>query len=334
MRASRLLSILMLLQTRGRLSAQTLADQLDVSVRTIYRDVDHLSASGVPIWAENGRLGGFELQAGWRTQLTGLTVPEARAVFMAGLPGPAAELGLGEAMASAQLKLMTALPSDWQADADQVASCFHLDPADWYHAAAPAPHLRDVAAAVWNRQQIQMRYESWERVSDRLVEPLGLVLKSGSWYMVARSAVNAQPDAEPRTYRVDAIQSLQLQDEHFTPPPGFALPAWWAASTARFEAEVYQGTARLRVTEAGLKRLTGFSTRVAEAALDNAEPCTEEGWVETDVPIETIEHATREMLRLGDQGIVLAPAALRESVVLALQSAAAHYAAAPASNAA
>ena len=175
MKASRLLSILMLLQTRGRQSAQALADELEVSVRTIYRDVDHLSASGVPIWAENGRLGGFELQAGWRTQLTGLTVPEARAVFLAGLPGPAAELGLGEAMASAQLKLMAALPDGWRSDADQVASCFHLDPADWYHAAVPSPYLREVAGAVWSRQRIRMRYESWKQVAERTVEPLGLV---------------------------------------------------------------------------------------------------------------------------------------------------------------
>lgn len=323
MRASRLLSILMLLQTRGRLSAQALAGELEVSVRTVYRDVDHLSASGVPIWAENGRLGGFELEPGWRTQLTGLTVPEARAVFLAGLPGPAAELGLGEAMASAQLKLLAALPDGWRSDADQVASRFHLDPADWYHQAAPAPHLRDVAGAVWNRQRIRMRYESWERVGERIVEPLGLVLKSGVWYMVARSA---RAGAEARIHRVAAIQWLELLGEAFTPPPRFDLPAWWAESTARFEADLYHGTARLRVTEAGLNRLCKFNSRVAEAALANAGPCEWEGWIETEVPIESIDHAAREMLRLGDQGEVLAPPALRAALGAALQRAAGRYA--------
>ncbi|HEV8690234.1 MAG TPA: WYL domain-containing protein, partial [Ideonella sp.] len=292
MRASRLLSILMLLQTRGRLSAQALGEALSVSVRTIYRDVDHLSASGVPIWAENGRLGGFELKPGWRTQLTGLTVPEARAVFMAGLPGPAAELGLGEAMASAQLKLLAALPEDWRADADQLASCFHLDPADWYHQATPAPHLREVAAAVWNRQRIRMQYESWERVTERDVEPLGLVLKSGSWYMVARSA---RAGAEPRIHRVAAIQALQRLEERFTPPARFSLAAWWAEALSRFEADVYHGSARVRVTETGLARLAGFSTRVAEAAYANACPCEHESQVETEVPIESVAHAAREM---------------------------------------
>jgi predicted DNA-binding transcriptional regulator YafY len=322
MKASRLLSILMLLQTRGRLSAQTLADTLEVSVRTIYRDVDHLSASGVPIWAENGRLGGFELQAGWRTQLTGLTVPEARAVFLAGLPGPAAELGLGEAMASAQLKLMAALPDGWRSDADQVASCFHLDPADWYHAAVPSPHLREVAGAVWSRQRIRMRYESWSQVAERTVEPLGLVLKSGRWYLVARSA---RADAEPRIHRVDAIQTLQLLPETFAPPKGFALPAWWAESTARFEDELYRGSATLRVTERGLSRLTQMSTRIAEAALANARPCEREAWVETEVPIESVEHAARELLRLGDQGEVLAPDELRQRLAQSFREAVALY---------
>jgi predicted DNA-binding transcriptional regulator YafY len=322
MKASRLLSILMLLQTRGRLSAQTLADTLEVSVRTIYRDIDHLSASGVPIWAENGRLGGFELQAGWRTQLTGLTVPEARAVFLAGLPGPAAELGLGEAMASAQLKLMAALPDGWRSDADQVASCFHLDPADWYHAAVPSPHLREVAGAVWSRQRIQMRYESWSQVAERTVEPLGLVLKSGRWYLVARSA---RAEAEPRIHRVDAIQTLQLLPEHFTAPKGFALPAWWAEATARFEDELYRGSATLRVTERGMSRLTQMSTRIAEAALANARPCEREAWVETEVPIESVEHAARELLRLGDQGEVLAPDDLRQRLAQAFREAVALY---------
>ena len=109
MRASRLLSILLLLQTRGRMSAEALASEVEASVRTVFRDVDQLSASGIPIWAERGRNGGFQLKEGWRTKLTGLTTEEARAIFLAGLPGPAAELGLGEAMTSAQLKLLAAL---------------------------------------------------------------------------------------------------------------------------------------------------------------------------------------------------------------------------------
>ena len=147
--------------------------------------------------ATRGRNGGYQLRDGWRTQLTGLTPGEARALFLAGLPGPAKALGIGEAAASAHLKLVAALPGDWQADAQRVGSCFHLDPVDWFRDAAPVDHLRDVAHAVWNEQRLRMRYESWTEVAEREIEPLGLVLKAGAWYVVGRRGRVA------RTYKLD-----------------------------------------------------------------------------------------------------------------------------------
>ena len=322
MRASRLLSILMLLQTRGRLGAPAIAHELQVSVRTVYRDVDHLSAAGVPVWAEIGRGGGICLRQGWRTQLTGLTAPEARSVFLAGLPGPAAELGLGEAMAAAQLKLLAALPEHAQADAQRIARCFHLDPVDWFRAAAPPTHLRAVADAVWQHRRLAMRYESWQATRDRVVEPLGLVLKAGTWYMAARSVGGS----EPRAYRLAAIASLQVTDLSFDPPPRFDLAAWWRASTARFEAGVYTATARLWVTETGFARLLSFSPAVAAAANDSAAPVDREGWAEVEVPIESIQHAAVEMQRLGAEAEVLAPAALRTAMAEGAARLAALYA--------
>jgi predicted DNA-binding transcriptional regulator YafY len=157
MRASRLLSLLMLLQSRGRVSAQVLAETLEVSVRTVYRDVDELSAAGVPIWADRGRSGGFQLKPGWRTRVDGLTAPEAQAMFLGGLPGPAAELGLGEAMASAQLKLLAALPDGWRDDARRVSASFHLDPLDWFRGPSASEHLPAIAQAVWGAQRVALR---------------------------------------------------------------------------------------------------------------------------------------------------------------------------------
>jgi predicted DNA-binding transcriptional regulator YafY len=310
MRASRLLSILMLLQSRGRLSAPALAAELQVSVRTIYRDVDQLSAAGVPLWAETGRQGGICLREGWRTQLTGLTAPEARAVVLAGLPGPAAELGLGDALPLAQLKLLAALPAEAQADAQRVAARFHLDPGEWYRDSAPPPVLQAVAEAVWSHHRLALRYESWQRTSDQVLEPLGLVLKAGTWYMAARKP--GRSDA--RAYRLDAVVDLRVLEQGFEPPPRFDLATWWRESTARFEAGLYTDSARLQVTEEGYRRLGRFSPTVALAAADSAVPTADEGWVEVQVPIESVAHAASEMLRLGDQARVLAPAALRRAL--------------------
>jgi len=316
MRASRLLSILMLLQSRGRMSAQALADEVEVSVRTVYRDVDELSAAGVPVWADRGRNGGFQLKPGWRTRLDGLTEPEAQAMFLGGLPGPAAQLGLGEAMASAQLKLMAALPDGWREDARRVSSRFHLDPVDWFRGAPPTDHLPAIAQAVWNERRVQVRYESWRGIVERTLDPLGLVLKAGIWYMAA-----AASGKSPRTYRLSNILALTLTEQPCVRPKGFDLAAYWAESTQRFESELYHGEAVLLLSESGLKRLKNVAAAaVADAAERSATPIAEPaGWVQVTVPIESIEHAADQMLRLGADALVVEPAALRERVRETLQ---------------
>ena len=308
MRASRLLSILMTLQRHGRVSAPALAATLEVSVRTVYRDIDHLSAAGVPVWGGRGRLGGFQLREGWRTQLTGLTADEAQALFMAGLPGPARDLGLAQAAASVQLKLVAALPSDWQADADRAASRFHLDPVDWFRGTAPPEHLRTVAAAVWSGQRLCMRYESWSSVSEREVDPFGLVLKAGVWYLVARQG------RELRTFRVSGIQHAEASVTTFERPRRFDLAAHWAKSTQRFEEGVYRSLATLRVSPLGLAAVRRFSALIAQAADRTAEPPDASGWCSVTIPIESTPHATRELLRLGAECVVREPAELREAM--------------------
>ena len=319
MRASRLLSLLMLLQTRGRLSAQVLAEELEVSVRTIHRDVDELSASGVPIWADRGRLGGFQLQPGWRTRVDGLTAPEAQAMFLGGLPGPAAELGLGEAMASAQLKLLAALPDGWREDARRVSARFHLDPIDWYRGPSATDHLPAIAQAVWGERRIAMRYESWKGEVSRRVDPLGLVLKAGVWYLAAQVGMGV------RTYRLSNILDLAVTEEGFERPADFDLAAWWLASTKRFEKELAVDTAQLRVSASGFKGLRELGAAVAQAAEATASAPDDAGWRRVTIPIESIAHAAAQVLRLGAQAEVLKPTALRRELLERLDAVAALY---------
>ncbi len=305
MRASRLLSIMMLLQTKGRMSAEALAEELEVSVRTIYRDIDQLSAAGVPVYADIGRNGGFALLEGWRTRLTGLTAPEARALFLSGLPGPASELGLGDEVAAAELKLLAALPTDWQNEATRMSSRFHLDPKGWFSTGPRPEFLKAVAEAVWSDMRITIRYDSWSQVSERTVEPLGLVLKGGVWYLVARR------EGQFRTYRLSQIQALTPTGEHFERPAGFDLPRHWQESTAQFEREVYVGTARVRATPVGVSRLKDISQRCKEEIEAQSIVYDETGWAELDVPIEEERWASREMTRVGAEVEVLAPETLR-----------------------
>jgi predicted DNA-binding transcriptional regulator YafY len=320
MRASRLLSILLLLQTRGRMSAQALAAEVEASVRTVFRDVDQLSAAGIPVWAERGRNGGFQLKEGWRTKLTGLTTEEASAIFLAGLPGPAAELGLGEAMTSAQLKLLAALPADWQASAQAVGARFHLDPVDWFRSAEPAEHLRAVAEAVWQDRRLRIRYRSWTRVSDRTVDPLGLVLKAGTWYMVARA------EDEIRTFRLSNIRALSVQDARFGRPRRFDLARYWRESTRHFETTIYRGRATLRVSPVGLRRLLSGSPTVAETATRTASDVDADGWMRVTIPIESADDAVREVLKLGAEAEVLEPAEVRALMKTAADRLASLYA--------
>jgi predicted DNA-binding transcriptional regulator YafY len=308
-RASRLLSIMMLLQARGRMSAEALAEELDVSVRTIYRDIDQLSAAGVPVYADIGRNGGFALLDGWRTRLTGLTAPEARALFLSGLPGPASELGLGDEVAAAELKLLAALPADWQSEATRMSSRFHLDPKGWFSTGPRPEFLKAVAEAVWSETRIIIRYDSWSQISERTVEPLGLVLKGGIWYLVARR------EDRMRSYRMSQILALTSTGEHFERPAEFDLPRYWQESTAQFEREIYVGVARVRATRVGVARLKDISLRCKEEIEQQTLVFDDNGWAELDVPIEEERWASREMTRVGAEVEVLAPDSLRSRMV-------------------
>ena len=218
MQASRLLSILMSLQAHGRVTARMLAESLEVSIRTIYRDIDQLSAAGVPVYAEKGRSGGFALRGGYRTQLTGLDRPEAGSLFLAGVPFAADQLGLGQALKSTQRKLLASLPEATRIEAQRVAARFLLDPIAWFQGAEAQGQLPRLAAAVWQQRRVRIRYESWKGIVERDLSPLGLVLKGGLWYLVAAA------DRQPRTYRVASILDLAVARARRRCLPGSTSP--------------------------------------------------------------------------------------------------------------
>jgi predicted DNA-binding transcriptional regulator YafY len=317
MLASRLLSALMLLQTRGRMTAPDLARELEVSIRTVYRDIDQLSAAGIPVIAERGRSGGFELLNGFRTQLTGLTQPEAETLMLAGLPGPAAELGLADRMASAQLKLMAALPAGMRAE--RVATRFHLDLAGWFRATEPAELLPILARAVWNERCVKIRYRQGGDSNEAKIGPLGLVLKAGVWYLVAQRGTSL------RTYRAANILAAEVLDESFARPADFDLAAHWARSSREYELGNYRGHAVVRVSARGRALINLLGPYVAAAAAKTAQAPDKQGWQRCTIPVESGDYGIRELLRLGEELEVIAPAALRAQTRQALRKVLRHY---------
>lgn len=317
------------------MTARELADELEVSVRTVYRDAEQLAAAGIPLYGEAGHAGGYQLINGYRTRLTGLTANEARAVFLAGLPGPAAQLGLGEVLAAASRKLRAALPPQLREHAGRVQERFLLDAPGWYDEADHTPHLTDVAAAVWEHRVIAVRYRRWSEPTevDRRLAPYGLVLKAGRWYLVA-AAVRVDPSlperdsavvSEPRTYRVDQILALDVLDETYTPPDDFDLAAYWRTATADFLTRLFATQARVRLAPHALARARAHLGEPAARALADSAVTDTDGWVVATVPVESVDHAHTLFLGLGADIEVLAPDELRDRVAATARALAGRY---------
>ncbi len=319
MRASRLVSLLLLLQTRHQMTAAELAAELEVSERTIHRDVEALSEAGVPIFAARGPHGGIRLVDGYRTRLTGMTPDEAQALFLSGLPGPAAELGLGTVMAAARLKVLAALPPELRARASRLVERFHLDAAGWFHAAEPAPYLAVLSEAVWEAARVEVEYTRPDRQVTRTLEPLGLVIKGGVWYLVARS------DDQVRTYRVSRVTGARLLDERFERPDSFDLAAYWAESSAAYEREVPRIAVTVRLPADRLDRLAG---RIGDRAMERAERLDiddPEGWQHLVLHLDWPDEAPEILLGMGADLEVLEPAAVRERIVTVASDVAHRY---------
>lgn len=298
----------MLVQMRGRVSASALAREFEVSVRTIYRDVDALSAAGVPIYSEIGRNGGVALLEGYRTRLTGLTTAEAAALPWAGLGATARALGIGVEAAAAYLKMLASLPPDSSASVQRMAERFHLDLVPWFHRAEELECLPALASAVWTGIRIALEYESWNDRGRREVDPLGLVQKGSVWYLVAAS------HGKPRTYRVSNIHRLTVLEAGIDRPRDFALSDYWVRSAAQFEEHLAQGRARVRISDEGRRILRAVHPAAAATVAASQTPCATDGWVEADMPFESADYSARQLLRLGAEIEVLAPHELRAAI--------------------
>jgi len=291
MRATRLVSLLLLLQLRGQLTATELAEHFGVSVRTIHRDVEALGAAGVPVEAVRGPAGGYRLSGGYRTKLTGLTADEAEALFVA--PAPAAELGLGGVLANARLKVLAALPPELQERAGRAERFFHLDTRGWFRGEDTVPHLPTIAAATWQGKRLNARYREGGRVVRRTLDPLGLVLKGGAWYLVARRS------AGMRVHRVSRFASVRVREDRFDRPEGFDLPSYWEESSRAFETNRPRIEVKVRASELVLRHLPR-DTRGENGVFV--------------VGFENLEEAFRDLLRFGPDVEVLEPAELRERI--------------------
>jgi predicted DNA-binding transcriptional regulator YafY len=305
--ASRLLSILILLQTRGRMSASELAVHFEVSIRTIHRDIDQLSAAGIPVYGERGRSGGFRLRDGYRTRLTGLTQSEAETLFLAGLPGPAAQLGLADALSAARLKLLAALPRNVQPSAERIAARFHLDAVAWFHGVDELPSLPTIAGAAWSDRVLKLRYRRSgdTEARPRTLAPLGLVLKAGIWYLVAQSGKSI------RTYRVANIHDARISEETFVRPKDFDLAAHWERASREYESGVYHEHADVRLSPKGMSMVDLLGPHVMRAASATARKPDRNGSVRCMLPLESFDFGVRELMRLGTEVTVLGPPVLR-----------------------
>jgi predicted DNA-binding transcriptional regulator YafY len=326
MRSDRLLSLLLILQARGRVTAPAVADELEVSVRTVYRDVEALSAAGVPVWTEQGRGGGIALMPGYRTDMTGLTAEESRAlVALTGRAVPD-DLGMGSALAAAVHKLVAAVPASHRPAAEQARERVLVDHAGWYRRSEAAPHLPTVQEAVWGDRRLRVRYRHGDGgETSYLLDPYGLVVKAGVWYLVAGHRGGS------RLFRVDRLLAAEVVDDAVRRPADLDLAAEWARSRADVERPRDEVTVQVRVREARVpmvlrvtrgQRSPDDDTGEGDAAGDEADP---PGWRTLTLAFRAPGAAVASLLGFGGDVEVLGPPDVRALLVATARAALARH---------
>jgi predicted DNA-binding transcriptional regulator YafY len=317
MRADRLLSILLLLQTRQRMTARELAQRLEVSERTILRDMSALGYAGIPVRAERGAGGGWMLLDSYRTTLTGLKEAEVQALFLTRPQRLLADLGLDKAAEVGLLKLLAALPSASRRGAQDISQRIHVDVVGWRRAEEATPHLPILQEAIWQGRRLRMVYQRGdESVVERIADPLGLIAKGSVWYLVAGV------EGVPRSYRVSRVQEATLLEEPCARPEGFDLVTWWERSTAEFRAALPRYPATVRV-EAGLLGRLRQGERYSQVEAEETPDA--EGWARVEMRFEDEHDAVEFILSFGDRIAVITPDRLRALVIEQAEAILARY---------
>ena len=321
MRADRLLTIVLLLQAHHQLTSRDLAARLEVSERTIHRDMEALSGAGIPVIALRGTHGGWSLLGEYRTNLTGLNESEIETLFVTKPSNLLADLKLEKASEGALLKLLAALPVSYQRAAERARRRIYIDAAGWALQEGAVPLLPVVQEAIWLERQLSFSYDRGRdcEPAERLCNPLGLVAKGSVWYLVA--AVG--PDV--RSYRVSRIVRAEVLKEPAAVPADFDLAVYWQQSAAAFKSNLPNYTARFRVAPDVFPflRFAGRFSRVSDEYETDAD-----GWIRVTVRFDVEEMACQFALSFGSKLEVIEPESLRVKVVEAARSVVEFYAAA------
>ena len=312
MRAARLIKMVLLLQSRPSMTAAELARELEVSERTVTRDAQALSEAGVPVYADRGRAGGYRLIGGYRTRLTGLARGEAEALFLSGVPGALREMGLEDAASAARLKVSAALLPSLSDASRTAAQRFHLDAPGWFTEPKSPELLPVVAEAVWDDRRVTARYRGQEREVERDLEPYGLVLKAGVWYVCARVAQGGSF----RVYRIDRFTAVEARADRFVRDEEFDLPGFWAERAEQFARSILRAEVVVRLSPDGVRRLPyAVDPAAAREALAAAGTPDADGWLTLTLPVESEQVAHSQLMGLGPEVEVLAPQSLRARFV-------------------
>ncbi|MBH0174273.1 YafY family transcriptional regulator [Fictibacillus sp. 23RED33] len=306
MRADRLISILLLLQNHGKMTTKALANELEVTERTIHRDMEALSVAGIPVLAERGKHGGWRLVDQYRTKLTGLKDSELKTLFLSPSYQLLSDLGFTKDWKEARQKLLAALPNSLQSQADNLWNRIHIDIDPWKQSQHETIALNLLQQALWEDRKIRIAYEKANKESsDRIVEPLGLVAKGRTWYLVAVS------DKDIKNFRVSRIKSVELTYESFVRPGNFQLADYWNESKQNFVKNLPIFEVEVEASPAIIQRIS-YSGRFAQV-VSKGSP-NGNGWIPVKLTFDTEQEAASYIIGFGDQMRVVSPRTLIESI--------------------